>query len=450
MNILVVGAGIVGQALASQLSSEGHQVTLIDRNRRLIRELGEKLDVLGIVGNAAMPSVLEKAGIQSTDVLIAVTNVDEVNLVVGMMACKLGVPHRVVRIRNPEYAKEDGVLSMRDLGIEHVINPDPVIVEAIVRMVEIPGCNEFVPIGNGQVQMLGFTVDKDSPAVGRSLAELRELAELNALLILYITRKDTVLVPRGDDVVQPGDRLHVLVSRDTVPFVLPIIYRSPPETDHVIISGASRIGVALADALAPRVKRVVMIESDEHAAEEAATHLKRTTVLQGDGTELSVLQEGSIDRCDLFCALSDDDQRNMLSALLAKKHGAKRVAVLVHQPEFVPVLDSLGMETVINPRLATVSEILMYVRRGQINSVTRLAESEAEIIEMVATENCPAVRKPLGQLRFPRNALIGAILRDDVMVIASGNTVIQPDDHVVIYALPDAITRIEKLFTQRK
>jgi len=231
-----------------------------------------------------------------------------------------------------------------------------------------------------------------------------------------------------------------------VQFLLPIIYPHPDRTQHVIISGASRIGIELAQRLEKRVRKLTVIEPDETLAEDAANILKKTLVLRGESTDLKVLEEASIDRCDFFCALSDDDQRNMLTVLLAMKHGADHTAVLVRQPEYVPVLDSLGVDIVLNPRLAIVGEIMRHVRRGHIFSVTRLAESSGEILEMKALDGCAAVQQPLRDLRFPRSAIIGAIVRDGEMQIPTGETMIEPGDRVLVYALPEAIPTIEKLF----
>ncbi|MBN1947376.1 MAG: Trk system potassium transporter TrkA [Bradymonadales bacterium] len=450
MKILIVGAGVVGESLADQLSSEGHQVAVIDQDRRKVQELEDKLDVLAVRGNAGMPSVLKSAGIQNTDMVIAVTDVDEINLVVGMFAARMGVTHRIVRIRNREYTGADSVLPLKDLGIDHVINPEPTIVNALTRMIEIPGAIDFGALAGGQVLLLGFLITADSPAAGRSMAELRKVGEADGFLVLNIHRGEKVIVPKGSDTVEPGDKVHLVVSTETLPFLLPLIHRTVDPIKQVIIAGGSRIGVTLAEAIEPKVDRVFLIEPDSEQAEEIAERLERTIVLQGDATDLDLLKEASLERCDLFCAVSDDDQLNMLAALLAKKHSKTRAAVLVHQPEYLAVMQSLGVEIIVNPRLVTVGEILMHVRRGHIHSVTRLADSLAEIIEMEATEGSPALRAKLRDLHFPANALVGAIVREGSLMIPDGNTQIAAGDTVLVYALPDAIPRVEKLFARRR
>ncbi len=450
MNTVIVGAGVVGVALAEQLSQEGHAVGVVDKDRQKIQELNDKLDVLGVHGNAGSPSVLSRAGIRSAEMVIAVTDVDEVNLVVGMLSSRIGVKHRIVRIRNREYVQEDSLLKLSELGIDHVINPEPTIVQALTGMIDIPGTTDYAALAGGEVLMLGFDIRQDCPVVGKTLAELGEVGDLDAFLFLYITRGDEVLVPKGQDRIQAGDGVHLLVSASTVKFVLPLIHRRPVVYDVVIISGASRIGIQLAESIQDKVERVYLIEPDENLADEVAGRLKKVVVLHGDPTDLDLLAEASLDRCDLFCALSDDDQRNMLASLLAKKHSKTLTAVLVQHPEYVSVLDSLGVEIVINPRLVTVGEILMHVRRGHVHSVTRLADTRAEIIEMEVPENSPACKAPLKGLKFPENALVGAIVRKGIMRIPNGDSQLQPGDTVLLFALPDAIDRIEKLFTRRR
>jgi len=450
MNIVVVGAGVVGNSLAEQLSIEGHRVSVVDRDRARLKAIGDKLDVLCVHGNGSTPSVLERAGVRKAAMAIAVTDVDEVNMVVGMLADRMGAQHTIVRIRDREHSGEGVVLALEEIGIDQVINPAPGIVDALVRTIEIPGSYHIATLADGQLLILGLAIPKDSPAAGLSMAELRAIGNLDAFLVLDINRRDQVIVPRGQDTIEPGDVVHLLCSAKTVELVPPIVHARPPIVDVVIIGGASRIGVQLAGAIQDRIERVVLIEPDRTKAEDAAAQLEHTLVLNGDPADLDVLEEASLDKCDLFCALSDDDQSNTMSALLAKKHSSTFAAVLVHQPEYVPVLNSLEVEIVINPRLATVGEILMHVRKGHVHSVTRLAHGRAEILELEAPDASPVVCAPLKELVFPENALLGAIVHDGVMRIPSGDSQIEPGDTVVVFALPDAIPGIEKLFTRRR
>lgn len=450
MNIVVVGAGVVGQSLAEQLSLEGHRISVVDRDRAKLRAIGEKLDVLCVRGNAATPSVLERAGIRKAKMVVAVTDLDEVNMVVAMVADRLGVDHTIARVRNPEYFGPASPLSMQQLGVDQVIDPARTIVDAMVRTIETPGSYHLASLAGGQLVILGFKIAEDSPAAGLTMAELREIGSIESFLVLDIIRGEQVIVPRGADHIEPGDSVHVLCSAKTMRLVPPILHAQPRAVDVVIIGGASRIGVQLAEAIQQRVGKVVLIEPDPVAAEEAAERLRDTLVLNGEPTDLDVLEEASLGQCDLFCALSDNDQSNIMSVLLAKKHSRAVAAALVHQPEYVPVLSNLGMEIVINPRLITVGEILMHIRRGHVQSVTRLAQGRAEILELEVPEASPATRTKLRDLRFPANSLLGAIVRGGTMRIPDGDAKIEVGDRVVVFALPDAIPGIEKLFSRRR
>jgi len=305
-------------------------------------------------------------------------------------------------------------------------------------------------LAGGQVLMLAFDVATDSPAAGKTLAELREVGELDAFLIFSISRRDQLIVPSGATRIEPGDRLHLLASADTHRFLLSILHRRPVPMNRVVITGAARIGGQLAEAIQGDVREVTLIEPDPELASEAAERLKKTTVLQGNETSLDVMQEAGVDKADLFCALSEDDQRNMLAALLAKKQGADKVAVLVHGTEYVSILYGLGIQIVLNPRHVIVGEALMHVRRGHIHSVTPVPGSRAEIIEFEVPAGCQALNAPLKELKFPTNALVGAIVRDGLMRIPNGDSRISAGDTVVVFTLPEAIPRIEKLFDRSR
>lgn len=446
MNIIVVGGGVVGTSVAEQLSLEGHRVAVIDRDRNVVKELNDSLDVMAVVGDGASVAVLESVGIRDAGLLIAATSYDEINIVIGMLAARCGVAHRVVRTRNPEFRVDHPLLPLAEVGIDHVVNPDPFIVESLVRMVEVPGAYDYATLAAGQVEMFGFRVAPDSPIIGRPLAEIRELGTLNAFLVLYITRGDKTIVPRGDDIIREGDSVHMLVSPETISFIMPIVHPHSTRTDRVVIVGATRIGIMLAEKFEAAKKRVILIESDPALAREAASALERTIVLAGEATDLTVLREAAIDDCDMFCATAEDDKINMMASLLAKKNGARHTAALVRHPDYVAVLDSLGIDIVINPRLAVVGDILQYVRRGQVFSVTRVADAPGEIIEFEVSQQCKAARCSLRQLKFPQGALVGAVVTEDGMQIPTGDTTLQPGDRVLVYTLPHAVSRIEALF----
>jgi trk system potassium uptake protein TrkA len=362
------------------------------------------------------------------------------------MGAKLNVHDIMVRVRNRELVGEHSILDLKAMGIHNIVNPEPVMVDSIMRMLDIPGAEEVTTVAGGEAQVLKFTLDGDSPIVGKTLAAYRQVATLNAFLILEVTRGERTFVPRGDDILQAGDHVYALAAADAVSFLVPIFHRSPPKTEHVIIAGASRLGVNLAKELAKRVKRVYLVEPNKELAEAAAEALDQVNVLHGNTTDLDLLEEAALDCCDLFCAVSQDDQVNMLTSLLAKKHSHARTAVLVHQPEFIPVLDSLGVESVISPRIVTIGEILTHVRRGRIHSVIQMPHSDAELLLMEIPEKAKVLGKPLHKIKFPKGVLVAAVSKEGLVMIANGGTVLEPGDQVFVYTRAASIPAAEKLF----
>lgn len=448
MKILIVGAGVVGSNLAEELSVAGHNVSIVDRDPAVLRRIAERMDVLTVTGNAGKPSVLKRAGIEDAEMVIAVTNIDEVNLVICMLASKFTVRHKIARIRNEEYAGHYRTLEPAELGIDRIINPESVITQTLTRILEIPGSSDVAVFGDGQVLLVSFDIREDAPLAGKRLAELREAAQMDSFLVAAIFRDEVPLIPMGDDQILAGDHIVVLVNADTLPLVLPLIQQRVQPVQRVVIYGANLIGLSLAATLETTLDKVVLIEPSEQLALVAAQALKQTLVLQGEATDPELMREADVASCDFFMAMSDDDQSNLLSALIARRHDAKRVAVLAQDPEFLPVLRSIGMDVVVNPRLVTVGEILQYIRKGPIHTATRLKESGAEVMELTAVAGSKVVKAPLKEQTFPNGAIIGAVVREGEVTIPDGNFQIQPGDSVVLFALPQAIKKTMKLFSK--
>jgi len=447
MDILIVGAGVVGSNLAEELSVAGHNVSIVDRDPALLRRIADRMDVLTVAGNAGKPSVLKRAGIEDAEMVIAVTNIDEVNLVICMLASKFAVRHKIARIRNEEYAGRYRTLEPVELGIDRIINPESVITNTLTRILDIPGSSDVAVFGDGQVLLVSFDIGEDAPLAGKRLAELREAAQMDSFLVAAIFRDEVPLIPMGDDQILAGDHIAVLVNADTLPLVLPLIQRRVQPVQRVVIYGADLIGLNLAATLETTLDKVALIEPDEQLAHDAAMSLKGTLVLQGEATDPELLREADIANCDFFMAMSGDDQSNLLSALIARRHNAKRVAVLAQDPEYLPVLRSIGMDVVVNPRLVTVGEILQYIRKGPVHTATRLNESEAEVMELEAVPGSRVVKAPLKKLAFPNGVIVGAVVRSGEVTIPDGNFQIQPGDAVVVFALPQAIKGTMKLFS---
>jgi len=451
MRILIVGAGAVGSNLARQLSDEGHDVSMVEGDAELATKLSERLDAHVVQGNATTPSILESAGIERAGMLIAVTDLDEVNIVVCLLASKYGVATTVARLRNEELSGPGSPVSFGDskeVRIDQVINPEGVTVNSVMDLIGTPGSTDVAEFANGDILLRGFDVTPEAPIAGRTLAGLKDLAQTDQFLIVGILRKGQgMVIARGDQEILAGDRIFVLVARYMLPFFLPLVNRRVWATKKVVIFGASRTGLSLALRLEEVVDNITVIEPDTARAEEAAATLQKSLVLKGMGTDVDVLREANVQAADFFVSAIEDEEPMLLAALLAKKQGAKKTIVITSEPDYVPIINSLDVDAVINPRLLTVNAILRYVRRGKILSVVQLGDSDAEVIEMVVVEGSKLVGKPLKKIRFPDSSLVGAIHRGDMMTIPHGDTVAQAGDRMVVFALPGALPKVQALFS---
>jgi len=349
MNILIVGAGIVGFNLAQELSHEGHDISIIDADAEKIKLISEKLDVLAIRGNGCLPSTLLQGRIRDAEMVIAVTDKDEINLMVCFLAHKFEVKERFARLRNMELTGESQVFKPEELFVDHAINPAEIIIDSILKIIKTPGAVNVAEFADGQIFFRGFDVPEDAPLAGKTIEEIREVSELNAFLVVAIVREGKMIIPKYENRILAGDKIYILVDHDFLPLVLPMLNKQTDEIQKVIILGASRVAINLARELDEFIDDVSIIEPSMEKANEAADILEHTTILHGSGTDPDLFNDINMKDADLYLALSNDDEMNILSALLAKKHGAKRAVVITNDPDYLPILDSIGMDVTINP-----------------------------------------------------------------------------------------------------
>jgi trk system potassium uptake protein TrkA len=449
MRILIVGAGIVGYNLAQELSQEGHDIAIVDQDAERIRRITDTLDVMAVEGNACLPSVLVKAGIKSSEMLIAVTEKDEINLLACFMASRFNVPKRFARLRNMEFTDNDRVFSPEELFIDQAINPGQIIVETILKILETPGVISVAEFADGGVLLREFDVPENAPISGKTIQDIRNITQMDSFLIVAIVRGGELVIPKDQDILQSGDRFYTLIDKEFLPFLLPMLNRTLDQVEKIIIYGATSTSTQLARILEENMRDVCMIEPSREKAHKAADKLKRTVVHHGSGTDMDLFNEINMKDADFFLALSHDDENNILAALLAKKYGAKRALVITHDPEYLPILNSIGMDITINPRLITVSAILKHLRKGRVMSVFKLIE-DAEVMEIEVEKNSFIANKLVGKINFPAGAIIGALLRKGDMLLPHDDVTLEVGDSVIIVALPGTIEKIEKLFDRRR
>tara|TARA_B100000686_G_scaffold354997_1_gene468884 strand:+ start:2621 stop:3979 length:1359 start_codon:yes stop_codon:yes gene_type:complete len=450
MKILIVGAGVVGYNLAEELSHEGHDIAIIDNDAEKIKIISDKLDVLGIRGNACMPSELIRAGIRETEMLIAVTNKDEINIFVCMLGEKFKVKKRFTRLRELEFSGDRQIFRPEELFIDQAINPGQIIIDFVTKILKTPGAVNVAEFADGEILLRGFDVQDNAPLAGKKIEDIRAMAELNSFLVVAIIREGNLIIPNNGHEILPGDKIYMLTAKEFLPLILPMLNKRADEIEKIVIFGANSVSVNLAKKLETWVPDISIIEPSLEKADLAVDELTKTVVLHGDGTDPHLFNEINMKDADFFMALTDDDEHNILSALLAKKHGAKRTMVITNDPYYVPILDSIGMDITINPRLITIGAILKHLRRGMVRSVYKLSENDAEVLEIVINPKSAIVGKKMGKINIPSEAIIGAILRNGEMIVPDQGTQIEAGDSVIVVALPKCIEKIEKLFGKRR
>ena len=454
MKVIVCGAGQVGFNIARQLSGEHNDVTVIDQSPKLVKRIHDNLDVHALVGFASQPDVLEAAGASDADMIIAVTFADEVNMVACQVAHSLfNVPTKIARVRAQSYLRPiwQDLFSRDHMPIDVIISPELEVARSAERRLEVPGAFDMIPFGDDKLRLIGVRLTDECPIVDTPLRQLTELFPDLNIVVVGVDRGGKLLVPTGDDQMFVGDEVFFISDREHVSRALSLFGHEEKEARRIIIVGGGNIGLFLAESMErdhPSV-RVKIIELDLVRAEYVAERLERSVVINGDALDSEILVEANAGSTETVIAVADDDEVNILASLLAKRHGCQRAITLINNSGYGPLLASLGIDAVVNPRASTVSTILQHVRRGRIKAVHSLRDGVAEVIEAEALQNSPLVGVPLRDVNLPMGMIIGGVLRGDNVIIPRGDTVIQVKDRVIIFALADAVKRVEKMFSVR-
>lgn len=446
MRILILGAGEVGFHLARQLSEEGHDVVIVEENRERARSIEDSLDALVVHGNAASLSTLEEAGVERTELLLAVTSLDEINLMACLSAAQYQVPIKIARVSKPDYFDHTGILPPEKMGVDRMINPERECAIETYQLLQSAAATEFAQFENGLVQLIGLRVRPGAPIAGRTLAELGQDRRRSRYLVAAIVRGGRTIVPRGSDVVREDDQIFVMGEPQHLPEILPEAGYSGFTLRRVVIAGGSREALLLAQMLEEHRIGCTILETNRVRAVSLAEKLRSTLVLHGDATDLDLLEMEGIGDADGFVAFTGSDETNLLSCLLAKNLGTKKVISLIERMNYIPLVSRVGIDAAVSPRLSTVNAILSYVRRGSVLSVATLKGTSAEAIEFDVNATFPYAGIPLSEVRFPAGSLIGAIVRGDRVVVPRGTDSIRVGDRVIVFTLTSAIREVEALF----
>jgi trk system potassium uptake protein len=454
MKVIVCGAGQVGYNIAHYLAGENNDVTIIDQRPDLIRKVSDTLDVQVVLGFASHPAVLEQAGAADADMLIAVTAADEVNMVACQVAHSLfNVPTKIARVRSQSYLQPlwANLFSREHLPIDVIISPEIEVARAITRRLQVPGAIDVIPLVGDKVRLIGVRCTGNCPLINTPLRQLTVLFPDLAIVVIGIVRDGKALVPTSEDQMQEGDEVYFVVDTEHVDRALTAFGREDQEARRIVIFGGGNIGLFLAQEL-ERIRpgtSIKVIEANKERAELAAKAVNHTVVIHGDVLDPEILEEASVAAAEAVVAVTNDDETNILSALLSKRAGARRTMALINKTTYNALVPPLGIDVAVNPRAITVSNILQHVRRGRIHAVHSIHEGFGELIEADALETSPLVGKPLREVKLPTGVLLGAVVHDGKVVSPRGNTVIHPGDRVILFATADAVKKVEKMFSVR-
>ncbi|SDT13393.1 trk system potassium uptake protein TrkA [Halopseudomonas xinjiangensis] len=450
MKIIILGAGQVGGSLAAELASEANDITVIDTDAVRLRELGDRLDIRTVVGRGSFPTVLRQAGADDADMLIAVTSSDETNMIACQVAYTLfRTPTKIARIRESAYLTRGGLFHNEAVPIDVLISPEQAVTTYVKRLIETPGALQVLDFAEGKVQLVAVRAFYGGPLVGQELRFLRQHMPGVDTRVAAIFRKDRPILPQGDTVIEADDEVFFIAATPDIRAVMSELRRLEKNHKRVVIAGGGNIGERLAEAIETRYQ-VKIIEMNKARADYLSQNLDRTVVLHGSASDRELLIEENIEEADIFCAVTNDDEANIMSAMLAKRLGARKVMALINNPAYVDLVQGGEIDIAISPSQATIGTLLAHVRRGDIVNVYSLRRGAAEAIEAVAhgdARSSKVVGKAIRDIDLPPGTTIGAIVRNEQVLIAHDSTVIESDDHVILFVIDKKHIRdVERLF----
>jgi len=453
VQIVIVGAGTVGFELAVHLQKAGHDVSLVESDAARCAEISEKLDILVVDGPGSSPRVLEHAGLPDAQMVLAVTSVDEVNILVCGIAAQFDVPTRIARIRSSEFRGQHATVDLEQLGVTRVIDPEQVLVRVIDQIARIPDAVEVFSYHEGQILIARHIMADGMPILDKNLIEILRMAGDDQFLSVALKREqeEKTWIPAGDDVLRAGDDVTTIFPRDSLPKYLELLNLTGKRVHKAIVAGDGRTAIQLSEDLETWVESVTLVSPDTAHARRAADLLDRAEVICGDATERNVMMEVGVDSADLFVGVGQRTTHNVMGALLARAEGTKRVIAMSLEPKNNALFRSLGVDHVISPRRAMAQEIIDLIHRGRRSVELQLRDMNLESVELIAGENAKITRAPLQKVWMPykRQAIVGAVVRDGQVLIPRGKTQIQAGDEVIVVIKPQHIHKIQSLFKGR-
>jgi len=450
MKIIILGAGQVGSSVAAALVSEANDITVVDSESQCLQALQDRLDLRTVMGHASNPEVLKRAGAEDADMILAVTNSDETNMVACQVAYTLfHTPTKIARVRARDYLNHPQLFTQEALPIDVLISPEQVVIDYVQRLIEHLGALQVLDFAGGRVQLVAVRAYYGGPLVGHELRELRNHMPGVDTRVAAIFRRGKPIIPEGSTVIEADDEVFFIAARKHIRLVMSELRKLDKPTKRIVIAGGGNIGRGLAKALEGDYQ-VKLIDHNSGRSRQIAEELTKTIVLLGDAADGELLLEENIENTDVFCAVTNDDEANILSAMLAKRLGARKVMSLINRAAYVDLVESGDIDIAISPQQATIGGLLAHVRRGDVVVVHSLRRGAAEAIEAVAhgdSKTSKVVGRAIQDIKLPSGANIGAIVRNDEVLIAHRNTVIESEDHVILFLVDKRrIAEVERLF----
>ena len=450
MKIIILGAGQVGGSLAAELASEANDITVVDTDTVRLRALGDRLDIRTVQGRGSLPTVLRQAGADDADMLIAVTSSDETNMIACQVAYTLfRTPTKIARIRESAYLVRDQLFQNEAIPIDVLISPEQAVTTYIKRLIQHPGALQVLDFAEGKVQLVAVRAYYGGPLVGQELRYLRQHMPGLETRVAAIFRRDRPITPQGDTLIEADDEVFFIAASQDIRAVMSELRRVEKRNKTIMIAGGGNIGERLAEATESSY-RVKIIENNRARADYLAQNLEQAIVLYGSASDRELLIDENIEEVDIFIAVTNDDEANIMSSMLAKRLGARRVMALINNPAYVDLVQGGQIDIAISPSQATIGTLLAHVRRGDIVNVHSLRRGAAEAIEVVAhgdARSSKVVGKAINEIKLPPGTTIGAVVRKEEVLIARDTTIIESDDHVILFVIDKKHIRdVERLF----
>lgn len=446
MRVIIAGVGNVGFHLAKLLSQEGQDIVLIDQAADKLKMAANQVDAATIKGTATSYSVLEEAGVSEADLLIAVTSSEEINITTAIIAKHLGAKRTIARISNTEFLYKKDKLNLKHLGIDDIISPESLAAREIKRLLKEVAVTDSFDFEKGLLQLIGINIEAKSPLIGKSMIEVAKINPDQSFMTVAILRENETIIPYGDTKFQEGDHVYFVTQPECVEKLLFLSGKKKEGVKSLMILGGSRVGFHAAKILSSKYN-VKLIEKDSQKCFELADQLPDAMVINGDGRNVELLEEESINEMDAFIAVTGDSETNIISCLVAKKMGVKKTIAMVENMDYIHLSQSIGVDTMINKKLIAANFIFRHVRQGEIVSITSIHGVDAEILEFEVQENSKITEHQLRNLQFPKSAIIGGVIRDGKGLTTPGNFRFQAKDRVVVLSKPECIKKVESYFS---